>query len=65
MEPPERKKGFDQWWYVLPPDHCSFYKKETFEWVLEGSPHKIIAAEAKYIIIRKKEKSSPAGKASN
>ena len=53
MEPPERQEGFEQWWYVLPPDHCSFYKKETFEWLLEESPHELVEAEAKHVIIQK------------
>lgn len=56
MEPPERKAGFEQWWYVLPPDHCSFYTLRSFEKILEGSPHTLVEGNPVYVVIQKNGK---------
>jgi SAM-dependent methyltransferase len=56
MEPPERREGFQEWWYVLPPDHCSFYKIKSFHKILEGSPHLLVEGTPKYVIIQKNGK---------
>jgi SAM-dependent methyltransferase len=51
MEVPERAAGFEQWPYVLPPDHCSFYRHRTFDAALERSPHRIAWKDPKCVII--------------
>ena len=53
MEPPEREEGFRQWWYVLPPDHCSLYRVKSFRKILEGSPHMLVEENPVYVIIQK------------
>ena len=55
METPEREAGFREWWYVLPPDHCCFYRHQTFETFLEGTPNGIVYREPKCIVIRTAE----------
>lgn len=57
MEPPEREEGFSRWWYVLPPDHCSFYKIKSFRRLLEGTSHLLLTEDPKYVIIQKNGKS--------
>ena len=55
METPERKNGkFTDWWYVLPPDHCSFYSHRTFEKMTSGMGHRLIYKDPKTIIAVKK-----------
>ena len=51
METPEREAGFREWWYVLPPDHCCFYRHQTFETFLAGTPHRIVYRDPKCVII--------------
>lgn len=51
MEMPEREEGFTSWWYVLPPDHCSFYRHRTFELLLEGGPHRLVWRDPKTVIM--------------
>lgn len=51
METPERADGFTSWWYVLPPDHCTFYRHRTFEHLLRGTPHRIVFREPKAVTI--------------
>ena len=51
MEVPEREAGFQEWWYVMPPDHCAFYRHRTFHAVLEGTPHRVAACAPKYLYI--------------
>lgn len=53
MEVKDREAGFLQWWYVLPPDHCSFYRHQTFERLMEDQPHEIVLKDEKMIILRK------------
>lgn len=53
MELPEREEGFEQWWYVLPPDHCSYFKVQCFRKILEDSDHLLIEEKPKYVIIQK------------
>ena len=52
METPEREAGFSHWWYVLPPDHCCFYRHRTFEAFLEGTSHRIVYRDPKCVVIR-------------
>lgn len=56
MEPVEREEGFQQWWYVLPPDHCSLYRIKSFRKVLEGSLHVLVEENPVYVIIQKNGK---------
>ena len=56
MEPPEREEGFTQWWYVLPPDHCSFYTLKSFRTKLKDTPHLLVAEDPKFVIIQKNGK---------
>lgn len=53
METEEREKGFTDWWYVLPPDHCVFFKHRTFEVMLQGTPHRVCYKDPCYVIIEK------------
>lgn len=52
METPERADGFASWWYVLPPDHCTFFRHRTFEHLLRGTPHRIVFREPKAVTIQ-------------
>lgn len=55
MEVPERfKNGFDGWWYVTPPDHCSFYRHRTFEVYVNNLPHRLVYKDEKTVIIEKR-----------
>lgn len=37
METPQRRQqDFFDWFYVLPPDHCSYFRRRTFEKALEA-----------------------------
>lgn len=51
MEVPERAAGFTGWWYVLPPDHCAFYRHHTFEVFCRDTPHRLIWTDAKRVLI--------------
>jgi SAM-dependent methyltransferase len=54
METPERDvDGFEHWWYVTPPDHCSFYRHKTFDKALSGSLHQIHCLDEKTVVLRK------------
>ena len=35
MDTPQRAGGFFDWFYVMPPRHCSYYRRRTFEVLLE------------------------------
>lgn len=48
--------GFTDWWYVMPPVHCSFYRHRTFERMLESTPHRIVERAPKYVAIEKRGK---------
>lgn len=52
METPERGALAD-WWYVLPPDHCSFYRHRTFERFVDGTSHSLVLGLPKMIVMRK------------
>lgn len=52
MEMPERMAGFHQWWYVLPPEHCSFYRHRTFEHFFARSPHAIVRKTSKSVLVQ-------------
>lgn len=51
METPERGDDFTRWWYVLPPDHCSFFRHRSFEVLLENGPHRIVWRDPKTVIV--------------
>lgn len=51
METPEREEGFERWWYVLPPDHCAFYRHRTFGLFVEGTPYRLVHTAPKCIVI--------------
>lgn len=54
METPERgNTDFTDWWYVLPPDHCSFYSHRTFEKMTGDMGHRIIYKDPKIILAMK------------
>lgn len=54
METPERKSGkFTDWWYVLPPDHCSFYSHRTMNKMVSGMGYSIIYKDPKAVMARK------------
>lgn len=48
---------FRNWWYVTPPDHCSFYRPETFRIALKKTHHKVIIAEPTFVVIKKQKQS--------
>lgn len=55
METNERDaQGFENWWYVTPPDHCSFYRNKTFDVALADLPHEICYRDDKSVMIRKR-----------
>lgn len=57
METPERdRKGFENWWYAAPPDHCCFYRHETFQVYLSNKPHQLIWKDPKQVLIKKEFK---------
>lgn len=51
MEVDDRPRNFAEWWYVLPPDHCSFYHHRTFEIYCQGTPHRLVWMDPKRVII--------------
>ncbi|PRY05321.1 hypothetical protein CLV24_1301, partial [Pontibacter ummariensis] len=51
---PERDEGFLNWWYVLPPDHCAFYRHRTFEVYLQETGHKMTWKDKKRVILQKR-----------
>lgn len=53
MEVGEREENFFNWWYVLPPDHCSYYRHESFEKMAADSGDQIVYKSEKSVIIRK------------
>lgn len=52
METEERRALVD-WWYVLPPEHCSFYRHRTFERFVAGTPHSLVLGLPRMVVIRK------------
>lgn len=53
METREREEGFTKWWYVTPPDHCSFYRHRTFDAMLAGTPHRVVHRSPEVVLVRK------------
>lgn len=54
METEERMTGdFIDWWYVLPPDHCSYYRPKTFDVYARRNPVKISYSDEKRVILDK------------
>lgn len=52
METPERLNGFRKWWYVAPPDHCSFYRHRTFELFVKNRPLEIVYRDPKSVLMQ-------------
>lgn len=51
METPEKyAERFIDWWYVLPPDHCSYFSHKTFEKVFEDQKCKMIYKNPKSVM---------------
>jgi ubiquinone/menaquinone biosynthesis C-methylase UbiE len=54
METPERfQSDFTNWWYVLPPDHCSYYTHQTFEKMFERYGCRLIYKNPKVVMASK------------
>lgn len=54
METPDREASrFEDWWYVAPPDHCSFYRNKTFKVFFKNTPHKVIYSDPTRVIVKK------------
>lgn len=51
METPEREQGLEHWWYVMPPDHCSFYRHRSFERVLAGRGEQVVWRHPKMVLL--------------
>jgi SAM-dependent methyltransferase len=52
METGERG-AFVDWWYVRPPEHCSFYQHRTFARFVEGTDHSLVLGLPRMIVMRK------------
>lgn len=52
MEMPEREAGFMRWWYVLPPDHCTFYRHRTWDVFLEDRPERVVWRDPKTVVVQ-------------
>jgi 2-polyprenyl-3-methyl-5-hydroxy-6-metoxy-1,4-benzoquinol methylase len=44
---------FRDWWYVAPPDHCSFFRPQTFEMALRNTGSELIVSEPTFVVIKK------------
>lgn len=56
METSERMdNSFGDWWYVLPPDHCSYYRPRTFEVYAEQRPLHLTFKDEKRVVMKKEE----------
>lgn len=53
METPERAQGFEAWWYVSPPNHCSFFRHRTFEHLVSDRPDVLVWRDPKTVLIRR------------
>lgn len=54
MHVAERERvPFTDWWYVMPPLHCSFFRHATFEYLLADTPHRIVHRTPKCVMIEK------------
>ena len=53
METPQRDGGFFEWFYVMPPMHCSYYRLDTFAALLEDQPARIVWADPWSVLIQK------------
>lgn len=49
----DRDKDFFNWYYTVPPDHCSYYKPDTFEYILRNQNKAFITIKSKYVLIQK------------
>lgn len=41
---------FENWWYVLPPDHCSYFRHKTFENMFEEFGCRVIYKNSKVVL---------------
>lgn len=53
MDTPQRAGGFFDWFYVMPPRHCSYYRLRTFEVLLEDQPAGVVWADPWSVLIQK------------
>jgi SAM-dependent methyltransferase len=44
---------FRDWWYVAPPDHCSFYRPQTFEMAVKNTGNEVLISEPTFVVIQK------------
>jgi SAM-dependent methyltransferase len=51
MEVAERAGDFTAWWYVLPPEHCAFYRHRTFAVFCRPTPHRLVWTDEKRVLI--------------
>ncbi len=54
METEERhREGFQNWWYVMPPDHCTLFSHKTFEKYSNSTGNPVIWKDDKRVVIRR------------
>lgn len=53
MDTPQRAAGFFNWFYVMPPMHCSYYRLRTFATLLEDQPARIVWSNPWSVLIQK------------
>lgn len=53
MEVADRQPDFTAWWYVSPPDHCSFFRHRTFEVFIQRWGHALARSDPKCVVMRK------------
>jgi 2-polyprenyl-3-methyl-5-hydroxy-6-metoxy-1,4-benzoquinol methylase len=53
METDDRAGGFADWWYVMPPDHCCFFRHRTFKQYLQNTPHRLVAGTPHLVVMSK------------
>lgn len=54
METEERYSGkFVDWWYVLPPDHCSYFTHKTFQMIFSNVNCRVIYNDPKAVLAKK------------
>lgn len=52
METPERR-NFNRWWYVAPPDRCSFYRNRTFATWAKAGGDELAYADDELVAVRR------------
>lgn len=54
MEPPARTNRFNEWSYVQPPDHCSFFRHRSFEFVAKDLDVDIVWRDPWQVAVRRR-----------